>query len=107
LENGVRRSTYSIGSTYGILPELISGYSISELKDARHIYKSVMQEKITHPVTTNEINKIFDKTAVEYILVPRNLVLNNTFLGNNINFDIVFGDINSAYCGELFILKKK
>ena len=30
LENGVSRSTYSIGATYGILPELISGYSISE-----------------------------------------------------------------------------
>ena len=105
LENGLRRSTYSIGATYGILPELISGYSISELKDARHIYKSVIQEKITHPVTTNEINKIFDKTAVEYILVPRNLVLNNAFLADN--FYIIFGDINSAYCGELFILKKK
>ena len=107
LENGFSRSTYSIGATYGILPELISGYSISELKDARHIYKSVIQEKITHPVTTNEINKIFDKTAVEYILVPRNLVLNNAFLADNLNFYIIFGDINSAYCGELFILKKK
>jgi hypothetical protein len=107
LENGYSRSTYSIGATYGILPELISGYSISELKDARQVYKSVIQEKITHPVTTNEINKIFDKTAVEYILVPRNLVLNHAFLADNLNFVIIFGDINSAYCGELFILKKQ
>ena len=66
-----------------------------------------MQMKVIHPVATDEIKKIFEKTLVEYIIVPGNLVTDNVFLHNNSNFDIVFGDVNSASCGELFILKKK
>jgi len=106
-QEGVRGVTYSIGATYGVLPEVISGYSALELESAKSLYTSVMQMKVIHPVATDEIKKIFEKTLVEYIIVPGNLVTDNVFLHNNSNFDIVFGDVNSASCGELFILKKK
>jgi hypothetical protein len=107
LEAGDRGSTYSIGATYGVLPEVIAGYSVSQLNSAKSVYSEVQQLNIVHPVTIEEIEKIFHEAHVKYILVPRNLVLNNTLLGDDFNFDIIFGNINSANCGELLILKKK
>ena len=90
-----------------MLPEVIAGYSVSELNSAKSVYSEVQQLNIVHPVTIEEIEKIFHEAHVKYILVPRNLVLNNTLLGDDFNFDIIFGNINSSNCGELFILKKQ
>ena len=103
---GARGVTYSIGATYGVLPEVIAGYSVSELELAKKLYTSVMQTKIIHPVSTAEILSIFKKTRVEYIIVPRNLVTDSELFYKNSSFDIVFGDLNSSSCGELLILKK-
>jgi len=61
---GLSSETYSIGSTYGIMPEIMNGYTTSELISARDIYISQNKEFPTIYEYANSINNNLDISTI-------------------------------------------
>jgi len=80
---GLSSSTYSIGSTYGIMPEIMNGYKTSELFSARNIY--VHQDKNFHN-TYDYAESVNNNSNITNILIG--LIPNKEILINNL---ILFG----------------
>ena len=61
---GLSSGTYSIGSTYGIMPEIMNGYTTSELLSARDIYIQQNKEFPTIYEYANSINNNLDISTI-------------------------------------------
>lgn len=73
-------NTYSIGSTYGIMPEIMNGYKTSELFSARNIY--IHQNKNFHNTYdyAKSINNNLDIANVLIGLIPNKEALVNNLI---------------------------
>ena len=59
-EAGLAKNTLLIGMTYGILPQIISDYTVGEVKKASNDYKWLLTDSDWYTVNPDSINKKYD-----------------------------------------------
>ena len=68
-ELGLAGQTYSIGSTYGILPEIINRYTGSEVRSAQDIYRRQREAAALSVYLTGDIYPILTDHRVNAVLI--------------------------------------
>ena len=66
---GLSASTYSIGSTYGIMPEIMNGYSSSDIFSAQKIYSGQRSSEGHKLYSHKDVASIIDNPRILAVLI--------------------------------------
>lgn len=68
-EKGLSASTYSIGTTYGIMPEIMNGYSTNEVLIAKKIYDRLRGFKGVRKYSHKDISSIIKDKSISAVIL--------------------------------------
>jgi hypothetical protein len=68
-KEGLTENSYSIGTTYGILPEIMNGYSVKSIRAVHDIFLKQEHNRLNAPIAGWDINLLESDSRIKVVLI--------------------------------------